>query len=94
MRPWKRVGAAALTFAAVAATAGGLGSAAFAQSATVSAGAEGGHAVFVETDNTAGNQVAAYARCWRQRCLHIRRRCSLSMVRQGVAWMLVGGLVG
>jgi 6-phosphogluconolactonase (cycloisomerase 2 family) len=61
MRPWKRVGAAALTFAAVAATAGGFGSAAFAGSATPTAGA-GGRDVFVETDNTAGNQVAAYAR--------------------------------
>jgi 6-phosphogluconolactonase (cycloisomerase 2 family) len=62
MRPWKRVGAAALTFAAVTATAGGFGSAAFAESASVPAAGAGVHAVFVETDNTAANQVAAYAR--------------------------------
>ena len=53
-----RIGATALTFAALSATAGGFGSAAFAEP---SAPAFSSHAVFVETDATTGKQVAAYS---------------------------------
>ena len=55
-----RIGATALSVAALSATAVGFGQAAFAETSTTPVG--GGHAVFVETDNTAGNQVVAYSR--------------------------------
>jgi 6-phosphogluconolactonase (cycloisomerase 2 family) len=54
-----RIGATALAFAAASATSAGLAASAFAAPA---AGGAGGHAVFVETDNLAGNQVVSYSR--------------------------------